>query len=394
MIALSGARVVTPLGVIPDGWLTVDAERIVGVGSGPPEGRFDAIDLHGAWVVPGFVDLHVHGGGGHSVTNGDPEEAAQAVAFHERHGTTTTLLSLVTAPVDHLVRAVASLADLVERHLRPDGVAGRVAGIHLEGPFLSQVRCGAQDPRWMIDPDPETVERLLQAGRGCIRVVTIAPERSGALAAIQQLRAAQVMPAIGHTDASHDGTLAAFDAGARLVTHLCNAMGPFHHREPGAVGASLDDRRVVCEVIADGHHVHPSVVRTIMAAKGCDGIALITDAIAAAGSGDGEYDLGGQVVVVRNGVARQKTTGALAGSTLTMADAFANVVHWGVSVADASQMASLVPARMLGLADIVGSIEVGKSADLVVLDDALSVIAVVAGGRVVRGAELLSRGAR
>ena len=391
MIALSGARVVTPLGVIADGWVTVAAGRIAGVGVGRPEDQVGSINLHGAWVVPGFVDLHMHGGGGHSVTNGDPEEAAQAVAFHQRHGTTSTLLSLVTAPVDHLVSAISSLADLVERHRRPDGRPGQVAGIHLEGPFLSRARCGAQDPRWMIDPDPATVERLLHAGRGCVRSVTIAPERLGALAAIEQLRAAEVIAAVGHSEATHDETIAAFDAGARLVTHLCNAMGPFHHREPGAVGASLDDTRAACELIADGHHVHPSMVRTIVGAKGCGGVALITDAIAAAGAGDGDYHLGGQSVVVRDGVARQKATGSLAGSTLTMAEAFANVVRWGVPLEQVSQMASEVPARVLGVADLVGSIEVGKSADLAVLDDDLSAIAVVARGRVVHGVELLER---
>jgi N-acetylglucosamine-6-phosphate deacetylase len=374
---LAGARVVTPTGVLEPGFVRIEDDLIAEVGPGGPAGA-DGV------IVPGFVDLHVHGGGGHTVTTGDPVEAAAAMAFHRRHGTTTSLLSLVTAPVDMLIGAVGRLADVIEADRCADGSPGSLAGLHLEGPFLSIDACGAQDPKWMQPPDPESIDGLVEAGRGTVCMVTIAPEISGGLAAIEQLTEWGVIAAVGHTRADHETAVAAFDAGATVATHLFNCMGAFHHRDPGTVGAAMADDRVTAELILDGHHVHDDTARIAMGAKGSSRVALITDAIALAGGGDGTIDLGSARVEVHDGIARLASDGALAGSTLTMDVAFRNAVALGATLNEASEMASAVPARVLGLDGTRGTIEVGKHADLVVLDDDLAVREVYVRGRAPR----------
>lgn len=381
MTTFVDARVVTPHGVIDPGWIVVAGGAIAAIGDGPRPSAADrgtvsdgtVVDVAGGWLVPGFIDMHMHGGGGHTVTAGDPDEAAAAAAFHRSHGTTTTLLSLVTAPIDLLAGAAGRLAGLVEADARPDGSPGSVAGVHLEGPFLSENACGAQDPRWMRPPDEASVDQLVEAGRGTVSMVTLAPELQGGLAAVEQLVEWGVVVAVGHTRAVHEQAVAAFDAGATVATHLFNCMGAFHHRDPGTVGAALAHDRVVTELILDGLHVHEDTARIAIGAKTAARVALITDAIALAGAGDGLLDLGTSRVVVRHGIARLESDGALAGSTLTMDAALRNAVGLGFTVAEASEMASAVPARALGLASTRGTIEIGKHADLVVLDDDLRV---------------------
>ena len=377
---LTGGRVVTPEGVIDGGWLALHGSRITAVGSSSTVVPGDVgaeVDLEGRWVLPGFVDLHVHGGGGHSVVRGDPDAMAGAVAFHLAHGTTRTLVSLVTAPVDRMATALGRLADAIEA-----GDLPTVSGVHLEGPFLAAVCCGAQDPATMVDPNLDVADELLAAGRGTVRVVTLAPERPGGLELVRHLVERGVVVALGHSDATTDVAEAAVEAGARLATHLGNAMRPLHHRDPGVLGVSLASPEVVCELIVDGVHLHPAMVRLAAAAKGADGLALVTDAIAAAGMGDGHHRLGSTEVEVVAGVARVVGSGALAGSTLTMDAALRGAIGCGWSIQAASRAASLVPARVLGLGTETGSIEAGKAADLVVLDRDLTVVAVIIGGRV------------
>jgi N-acetylglucosamine-6-phosphate deacetylase len=368
-----------PDGASRPGYVEIRDGRIVGAGHGrPPAGA-----AHGDWtIVPGFVDIHVHGGGGHSVTAGDPDAVLGAVAFHRQHGTTTTLVSMVTAPVDELVASCGRVADLLEG---TPAARAAIAGIHLEGPFLAASRCGAQNPAHMLDPSADDVARLIAAGRGALRVVTIAPEREGALDAIRQLVGAGVVAAIGHTDATYEETIAAIDAGATLATHLGNAMSPLQHRAPGAVGGCIEAGAVVCELIVDDHHLHRGMVRLVAATKPDDGIALITDAISAAGAGDGPYVLGILDVEVTGGVARLAGGGSLAGSTLTMDAAFRNAMSCGLTLGAASRAASLNPARVIGRDADIGSIEVGKLADLVVFDETFDVVAVIAAGAVVAG---------
>lgn len=367
---LTGANVVTPDGVLQDGWVRVRDGRITDTGAGnPPE---PGTDLGGCWLVPGFVDVHCHGGGGASFTAGDPEQARRAVAAHRAHGTTTSMASLVSAHPHDLAAQVRVLADLVE-----DGL---LAGVHLEGPFLSEKRCGAHDPAQLRSPDTGTVRDLLDAGRGTIRMVTLAPELPGSADAVRLLADSGVTVAVGHTDAVHDEVLAAVRAGATVATHLFNGMRPLHHREPGPIGQLLSDERVTVELICDLVHLHPSVVRLAADAAGPDRMALVTDAISAAAAPDGQYFLGELPVTATGGEARL-ADGSLAGSTLTMDAAVRNLVlECGATITDAVAAASTVPARLLGLHDRIGRIRPGMAADLVVLDDALRVVAVLVGG--------------
>jgi N-acetylglucosamine-6-phosphate deacetylase len=361
-------RVVTPVGVV-DGYVAVRGDRIASVIDGDPG--------DGHWLLPGFVDIHNHGGGGHSFTTGDADAARQAAAFHLRHGTTTLLASLVSSPYELMRQATTALAPLVA-----DGV---LAGIHFEGPYLSAARCGAQNPTFLRDPSLVELKELLALGEGAVRMVTLAPERDGAAAAIELLTSHGVVAAVGHTDATYQQTQAAVAAGATVATHLFNGMRPIHHREPGPVLALLAAPSVTCELVADGVHLHDGTLAYVAATAGADRAALITDAIDATGMADGRYELGGQPVEVRGGVARLATAdgsaGAIAGSTLTMDAALRRTVHAGVSLMDASRMASGTPARAVGLADEVGALRPGLRADLVELDAELRVRRVMRAGR-------------
>lgn len=358
---------VTPTGLLADGLVRVEGDRIVEV---TPAGRSRAA-VTASWILPGFVDLHVHGGGGHTFTTGDANDAERAAVFHARHGTTTMLASMVTASPKATRAGVEALAPLVA-----DGV---LAGVHLEGPYLSPARCGAQNPAYLRDPDPAEIADLLSLG--VVRMMTIAPELPGAVAAIRQLTAHGVIAAVGHTDATYEQTRAATDAGARLATHLCNGMRPIHHRDPGPIVALLDEPTVVCEQIPDGVHLHGGMLRFVVGAAGAERVALVTDAMAAAGMPDGDYELGGQAVTVTDGVARLAHQGTIAGGTLTMDAILRGTLHSGISIDRAVTMASTTPARVLGLERELGAIEVGLRADLVCLDDDLTVVSVVRKGK-------------
>jgi N-acetylglucosamine-6-phosphate deacetylase len=371
---LAGGRVVTPEGVLTDAWVHVDGDAIVSVDSSQPAVDAPVVDLEGAWLLPGFVDLHMHGGGGHSVA--DSLEAMDgAVAFHRRHGTTATLVSLMTAPVNDLSEQLGWAAELTRRGPTP---RGHVLGSHLEGPFLSPRRSGAQNPAHMIAPDQAVLDRLVAAADGALRMVTLAPELDGALALVAPLREQGVIVAMGHSDASYEQATAAIRAGVNHATHLFNAMPSLHHRAPGLVGAALE-AGIPCEVINDGIHVHPAVVGLVARLISCP--VLVTDAIDASGVGDGTFVLGGQEVRVHEGEARLTSTESLAGSMLTMSEALRRaVLNSNLSVEGASAAASANPARVLGLEASLGSIAPGRRADLVVLDDDLQVTAVMAGG--------------
>lgn len=362
-VLVTADRIVTPARVFAPGWLLVDRDRIAEVGPGDPP-RPPDVALPGATVVPGFVDAHAHGGGGGSFDSGTADDAAVAVRAHLRHGTTSMMASLVSADSATMLRSVEGLADLVD-----DGL---LAGIHLEGPWLSPGRAGAHDPVLLADAKPAEVDALVEAGRGHLRMVTLAPERSGGLDAIRRLTAAGVASAIGHTDATYDQARAALDAGATVGTHLFNAMRGLHHREPGPVAALLEHPDTFVELVADGVHVHPAALRLAAGAKPQHTV-LITDAMAAAAAADGDYRLGRLHVEVRDGVARLAGGGAIAGSTLTMAAAVRYAVREvGMPIDEAVRAATATPAAMLRL-ERVGALLPGYRADLVVLDDELEV---------------------
>lgn len=356
---------VTPRGVIEHGRVAVTDGRIAAVVE-------DASADPGRWIVPGFVDIHCHGGGGHAFTTGDPAEAAAAAAFHLTHGTTSVLASLVSSPYELMRDATAAFAPLVR--------AGVLAGVHFEGPYLSARRCGAQNPRFLRDPALDELAVLLKAGGGTVRMVTLAPERPGALDVVRALVDRGIVAAVGHTDATYEQTMAAVAVGARVGTHVFNGMRPPHHRQPGPVFALLGERAVCCELIPDGVHLHDATLSFAATVAGPDRTVLITDAMAAAGMPDGTYELGGQAVSVSDGVARLSGHGAIAGSTLTMDAALRRMVGLGVPLVDACRMAATTPARAVDLDGEVGALLPGLRADLVVLDDDLRVVRVMRAG--------------
>jgi N-acetylglucosamine-6-phosphate deacetylase len=356
------------------GWIDVTGATIVAVGAGAAPRPADH-ELGAMTVVPGFVDTHLHGGGGANFSSASHAASSTAVEFHRRHGTTTLVASLVTAGTDELLRQVRALADDVR--------SGLIAGIHLEGPWLSTKRCGAHQPALMRDPDPAELDRILGAGGGTVAMVTIAPERAGALAAIGQLVDSGVVVAVGHTEATYDQTRAAIEVGATVGTHLFNAMRPIDRREPGPIIALLEEPRVTVELITDGVHVDPAIYRHATHSAGPDRVSLVTDAMAAAGMADGVYRLGPLAVDVVAGVARVSGTDTIAGSTATMDRVFRfAVTHSGLARDDALQLAvrqaSLNPARALGL-PCEGLIP-GAAADLVILDSELAVAGVLRQG--------------
>ncbi|GJF28219.1 N-acetylglucosamine-6-phosphate deacetylase [Kitasatospora sp. NE20-6] len=381
-IALAGARLVLPDGVTENGRITVEGARIAAFGGDSAPGD---LDLTGCTVVPGFVDLHVHGGGGASYTTGIAEEALRSARAHLEHGTTTTVASTVTGEIDEVCRQAAVLSELAE-----DGV---LAGVHFEGPFISPGRCGAHRPDLLRDPDPALVRKVVDAARGHARMVTLAPELPGGLESVRMLADLGIIAAVGHTDSDYAKALEAVEAGATVATHLFNAMPGIQHRDPGPIVALLEDERVTVELINDGVHLHPSVLDLAYGTAGAGRVALITDAMAAAAMGDGRYFLGPLEVEVTGGVARLVEGGSIAGSTLTLDVAFKrSVTVNGLSLGQAAESLSAVPARLLGLADSVGTLEAGKYADLVVLDSGTyDLVAVMRRGEWITGADRLPR---
>ena len=371
MTTFGNGRIVTSQGLLEVGWVEVADGMIRELGPGIPDQPLD-VDLRGRTLVPGFVDQHSHGGGGCSFITTDVAEARKAAELHLRHGTTSMIASLVSGSQAALIDQIGVLSPLVDD--------GTIVGIHLEGPWISTLHCGAHDVAQLRAPVQEEVAELLAVGAGRIKMVTIAPELPGAMSAIASIVQAGALAAIGHSDADYETGVAAIEAGARVATHVSNAIRPLRHRDPGATGAVLEDPRVNLELIADGTHVHRVILKLVIREAGVDRVSLITDAMAAAGSADGRYMLGELEVDVVDGVARLVEGGAIAGSTLTMDGAVRFMtMQAGLPIADVVTMASTNPARLLGLTDR-GSIEVGKRADLVILSSALTVDAVMRAG--------------
>ncbi|WP_029067809.1 N-acetylglucosamine-6-phosphate deacetylase [Jonesia quinghaiensis] len=392
---LTADRVFTGTAIFTPGWVVTDGQSIVEVGRGTTPPRFAHLpttNYPNATLTPGFVDIHCHGGGGATfgiptktdagagsdsgaTTNHNNTADAHAAGVHtaartvltthRKHGTTTMIASLVTDSIDNLTHAVAALGPLVD--------TGELAGIHLEGPWLSPAHKGAHTPHLLRDPHLDDITRVLDAHPGAVRMVTIAPELPGGLEAVTALTERCVIAALGHSDASFDDARNAVDAGVTNVTHLFNAMNPIHHRTPGPIIELLADERVAVELICDGVHVHPAVLAHAAATAGRWRTIFVTDAMAATDMHDGQWDLGGLSVDVTDGVARLSDSGAIAGSTLTMDAAvrFAVTVA-GIDLLDALTAATSAPALLIGRSD-VGYLRAGARADIVVLDDGLHV---------------------
>ncbi|MFJ2937496.1 N-acetylglucosamine-6-phosphate deacetylase [Streptomyces sp. NPDC087219] len=366
---LAGAHVVLPTGIVENGRVIVEGDRIVG---SAPEGT-PAVDLTGHWLVPGFVDMHNHGGGGASFTSGSVDEVLKGVHTHRLHGTTTVVASFVTGEMDFLTQRAGLLSELAEQ--------GEIAGLHFEGPFISPCRKGAHDETLLRDPDPADVRKLIDAARGQAKMVTLATELPGGVDSVRLLAEHGVIAAIGHTDASYEQTVEAIDAGATVATHLYNAMPALGHRAPGPIAALLEDERITVELINDGTHLHPAALELAFHHAGPERVALITDAMDAAGFGDGRYMLGPLEVEVKDSVARLVEGGSIAGSTLTLDRAFKRAATIdGLPVESVVQAISANPARLLGVYDRVGSLEPGKDADIVVLDAEFTVKGVMRKG--------------
>ncbi|MGW7722823.1 N-acetylglucosamine-6-phosphate deacetylase [Streptomyces canus] len=356
-LVLSGATVVLPTGSVEDGRVIVDGTRIAGIA---PENA-KVIDVTGYTLVPGFVDIHNHGGGGASFTSGTIEDVLKGIRTHQNHGTTTLVASTVTGDMDFLAQRAGLLSELAEQ--------GDIAGIHFEGPFISPCRKGAHAENLLRHPDPAEVRKLVDAARGQAKMVTLATELPGGIDSVRLLVEQGVIAAIGHTDATYEQTVEAIDAGATVATHLFNAMPQIGHRAPGPIAALLEDERITVELINDGTHLHPAALQLAFHRATAHRVAFITDAMDAAGFGDGRYLLGPLEVEVSEGVARLVEGGSIAGSTLTLDRAFKRAVTVDrLPVEDVVAAISANPARLLGMSDRIGSLEPGKDADLVLLD--------------------------
>ncbi len=376
---LRAPRVVLPGAVAEDVVVVVDGERVVQVRRGGPAD----VDLPTGVLVPGYVDLQVNGCFGADFVQASPPQWDAATTRLLATGVTALLPTFTSAPVPELTAALGrtrqALRDLPERP------RARVLGVHLEGPFLSEQRCGAHDRTALRDPTPADLRALLEAGTGLLRLVTLAPERDGALAAVRSLVDAGVLVSVGHSDATAAQVEAAADAGARMVTHLYNAQRPLLAREPGVVGQALADERLTSGLVLDLHHVSAQAARVAFAAAP-GRIALVTDAAAPAGMPAGRYALGGRPVVLRDGSPPLREDGTIAGSALRLDDAVANAVGVGIDLATAVCAASTVPADLLGRSDL-GRIAPGATADLVWLGDDLRTRATWLGGAQVGGRE-------
>ncbi|MDR6719643.1 N-acetylglucosamine-6-phosphate deacetylase [Paenibacillus sp. 2003] len=373
--------------ILEDGVLAWRDGKILyaGVPEGLPERiRREALPLSAperGLIVPGFIDIHVHGGNGEDFMDASPEVLDKITFFHSTQGTTAMLATSMTAPKERLDNVLAE----VNRYRSGEMPYAQLEGVHLEGPFFSPKWPGAQNPEHIILPDVTWLEAWEKQYPGLIRQVTLAPEREGALEVISWLREQRITAALGHTDATYEEVERAVEAGLHHAVHTFNAMTPLHHRLPGAAGAVLSDPRISAEVIADGIHVHPAAISILAQLKQHnDQLVLITDAMSAAGLDDGEYKIGDLPVIVKHGEARLKDGGALAGSTLTMIRGFRYLVQEvGLSLNAASRAASLTPARLLGIDHRTGSLAQGKQADIVLLNAELDIEGVwVKGGRI------------
>ena len=382
--AVKNARVVTLSGIIQDGIIRVIEGRIAFIGTESQLSAEDkawyeeAIDAKNGYVMPGFIDVHVHGGFGSDFMDASTEAYNTITRFHMEHGTTTMLATSMTQSREALSAVVAA----VDSYMKHDMPYAQLAGLHLEGPFVNPKYKGAQNDIFMMDAQIDWLEEWHEQHPGVMKQLSLAPERDNALNAIRWCRAHGINVAAAHTDATYEQFEEAVNAGLNQAVHTFNAMTPVHHRNPGVAGGVLTDDRVTAEVIADGHHVHPAVIKLLVRAKAAGKLVLITDAMSAAGMPNGSYELGGLPVTVIDGVARLTEGGALAGSTLTMIGAVQLVVNQvGVSIEEASRLASYNAAVHLGIEKHTGSIEVGKQADLVWTDADLNVQRVWVKGR-------------
>lgn len=372
---LHAGRALTPTTEIKDAGILIRDGEIAEVG--PREGMrlpdgAGEVSAHDKAAIPGFVDVHIHGAGGHDVMEGTNDALAAVTKTVARHGTTSFAATTVTANPDATIHSVERIARYIAVQHETDEARAEVLGIHFEGPFLSPVRRGVHPTEWLKLPSAELLEKFMHAASGKALILTIAPELLGAMPCIDAARKAGMVVAMGHTDATYEQARAGIAHGVRHAVHVYNAMRPFSHRDSGVIGAVLTSPEVSAELIADGVHVDETAMRMLVQAKGAGGMILISDGISATGMPDGKYDLGGIEVTVSGGICRN-SEGRLAGSTLTLDRALRNVVALGTPLADAVRMLTLNPATLLGLEFKKGALRAGADADILLLDDGLQI---------------------
>ena len=380
-------QIVTPYGVLQGGALLVKDQRIQEVIVSDDASLF--VSTHGqglsfrdfgnCYVFPGFVDLHVHGALGFDFMDGDEEKTLKITDFLLREGVTRFLATTLTESREKIVAAIEAIAQAAKR-------SPSILGIHLEGPYLSYGRRGAHNARFLRRPDLEEIEEFMKVGNGLVKRVTIAPELEGSMETIAYLSSQGILVSLGHSEADYATSFRAFLQGARLITHVFNGMDPLHHRVPNLLSFALGFEGVFVELIADGVHVVPEVMKVVLACK-ADRVVAVSDMIRVAGVEEGIYEMGGEAVEVKNGIARLVSSGNLAGSTTTLRHALFYLKSiFGLSLPKLAWMGSLLPAKLLGVDRVLGSLEKGKIADIVVLDEAFNVRAVFIGGEQVLGA--------
>lgn len=378
--AVIKGNLILPDRVIKEGSLVIEGGLIKEVRGAGPGSELPSADVHdysGYWVSPGLVDVHLHGALGHEVMDAEVAGLKKIAGHQAACGVTAFFPTTLTAPLETVIRAIETV-----RAAAGEDLPSEIAGIHLEGPYVSLKRKGAQDPKYVREIQESDLERL-QAALGPLRtLITVAPEAGRNLDFIPRMADLGWVVSIGHSDATYEEATRAIAAGANHATHLFNAWREFHHREPGGLGAVLDSDRVYAELITDGIHVHPSFIRLAVFRKGPERTCLITDSLKAAGLPDGTYDWGDMQIVLKGAEVRLRDSGVLAGSVLHLNQAVRNVLNWtGLPVPAVVRMASLTPAESVGLGRVMGSLEPGKLANLAIFDSSFETVATYLRGK-------------
>lgn len=380
-LQIIGATLQTPEASLPNHNLLIENGQIAAISAHPFETDAPTLNARGFTLIPGLIDLHIHGGDGADVMDATPEAIYTIARFLARHGVTSYLPTTLTASPEATRKAIANL-----RNLPQSADGAQHLGVHLEGPYLCHEQRGAQPVAHLRNPDPAEYADWFSVE--VVRLITLAPELEGAQELIRRATAAGIEIALGHTSADEATTRAAINLGVRQATHIFSGMPAFHHRLLNVLAVALTDDRLYAQAIVDGIHIHPDVARMLVRVKSPQRLILISDSIRAAGLGDGEYDLGGETVRVQNGITRRAYDGGLAGSTLTMDAALRNMMKFAnLSLAEALPMATSVPAEAMGWGGRKGTIRVGADADLVFLDEKFNVCLTMVAGQVVYQSE-------
>ncbi|MDI3477128.1 MAG: N-acetylglucosamine-6-phosphate deacetylase [Thermoanaerobacterium sp.] len=376
-LLLKHGEIYTQDEIIYDGDLLISEGKISNIGKNLSTDDVEIIDVEGKKIVPGFIDIHIHGGVGHDTMDAT-YEALNAISIHlAKHGVTSFCPTTMTMDIPYILNALKNINETMKKKT----AGAQILGAYVEGPFISKEHKGAQDEKYIIPPDKNLFDEFLEIAGGNIKVIALAPEKDPDGSFVEHVTKKGVKVSLGHTNATYEEMKNGVEHGATIAVHTYNGMKGLHHREPGALGEVFLDDRIYSEVIVDFIHTHPASVKLLIKIKGTDKVILISDAMSACGLGDGEYKLGGQKVFVKNGEARLES-GSLAGSTLTLDKAVKNITSLGVPLFEACKMASLNPAKAIGVDDRKGSIEVGKDADIVVLNNDLTVYMTIIEGKV------------